>query len=299
MSHVICGDCLEVMQTFDDNCVDAIVTDPPYGLKFMNKDWDHGVPGKHFWEEALRISKPGSHLLAFGGTRTYHRLACEIEDAGWEIRDCLMWLYGSGFPKGHNLKGVFEGWGTALKPAWEPVIVARKTIDGTVALNVLTYGTGAINIDGCRVGDFGGTKKANPPKLKSNGIYGDGINGNCGILNLSAGRWPSNLIIDTEVSEMLGEVSRFFYCAKSSPSERGDNNNHPTVKPLSLMQYLCKLVTPPGGVVLDPFCGSGSTLIAAWNAGFNFIGIELNPEYIEIAKARLDSLLTQTKLPGE
>ena len=142
------GDCREVMSQMVENSVDAIVMDPPYGLSFMGKEWDHGVPGVQFWREALRVAKPGAHLLAFGGTRTFHRLTCAIEDAGWEIRACVMWVYGSGFPKSHNLTGQWAGWGTALKPAWEPVIVARKPLDGTVAHNVLKHGTGAINVDG-------------------------------------------------------------------------------------------------------------------------------------------------------
>ena len=148
---IINGDCLTVMRGMDATSVDAIVTDPPYGLEFMGKEWDHGIPGVHFWEAALRVAKPGAHLLAFGGTRTFHRLTCAIEDAGWEIRDCLGWIYGSGFPKSHNLKGDHEGWGTALKPAWEPIILARKPLDGTVAANVQKWGTGAVNVDGCRV----------------------------------------------------------------------------------------------------------------------------------------------------
>lgn len=143
--------CREAMAAMDAESIDAIVTDPPYGLSFMGKDWDHGVPGVEFWTEAMRVAKPGTHLLAFGGTRTYHRLAVAIEDAGWEIRDCIMWVYGSGFPKSHNLKNEWQGWGTALKPAWEPIIVARKPLAGTVAKNVLKHGTGAINVDGCRI----------------------------------------------------------------------------------------------------------------------------------------------------
>ena len=142
------GDCLEVMPTLDADSVDAIISDPPYGLSFMGKAWDHGVPGEVFWREALRVAKPGAHLLAFGGTRTFHRLTVAIEDAGWEIRDCVMWVYGSGFPKSHN----GEWGGTALKPAWEPIIVARKPLIGTVAANVLAHGTGGINVDACRVG---------------------------------------------------------------------------------------------------------------------------------------------------
>ena len=151
------GDCREVVPTLAESSVDAVVCDPPYGLSFMGKDWDHGVPGVAFWREALRVAKPGAHLLAFGGTRTFHRLAVAIEDAGWELRDTIGWLYGSGFPKSHNLKGQWSGWGTALKPAWEPIIVARKPLIGTVAANVLAHGTGAINVDGCRIESGGVT----------------------------------------------------------------------------------------------------------------------------------------------
>jgi site-specific DNA-methyltransferase (adenine-specific) len=326
------------MATLDAESVDSIVTDPPYGLSFMGRDWDHGVPGVAFWRETLRVAKPGVHLLAFGGTRTYHRLACAIEDAGWEIRDCIMWVYGSGFPKSHDVSkaidreagaerdmvdkitragsfgyGVtvhqsggsksgisyltapatdaakqWDGWGTALKPAYEPIIVARKPLVGTVAANVQQYGTGAINVNGCRVE--------------------------------SEGRWPANFIHDgsDEVITGLGESARFFYCAKAGKRDRdegcegfqprlagvmnmrSDNHaqatgnifapkstHHPTVKPTDLMRYLCRLVTPPGGTVLDPFMGSGSTGKGATLEGFNFTGIERNAEYIEIAKARI------------
>jgi site-specific DNA-methyltransferase (adenine-specific) len=406
------GDCREVMQTLQTESVDSIVSDPPYGLSFMGKGWDHGVPGVEFWTEALRVAKPGAHLLAFGGTRTYHRLACAIEDAGWEIRDCVMWVYGSGFPKSHDVskaidkaagaererigdygqgfrakgsglqgwqreahsvdKGItapatdaarqWSGWGTALKPAWEPIIVARKPLVGTVAQNVLTHGTGAINVDGCRVGTDGGTAKGNPPKDESNGIYGHGINGACDILDIGKGRWPANLIHDgseevvglfpaakgmatqrsgenvhvytgnalnhsktvfPEVREGYndsGSAARFFYCAKASKADRDEGceglaaksrlddvgnkwttvdyrdghersvmarNHHPTVKPTALMRYLCRLVTPPGGIVLDPFTGSGSTGKGAILEGFRFIGIEREAEYVEIAKARI------------
>jgi site-specific DNA-methyltransferase (adenine-specific) len=411
------GDCREVMATLDAESVDAIVTDPPYGLSFMGKGWDHGVPGVEFWAEALRVAKPGAHLLAFGGTRTYHRLACAIEDSGWEIRDCVMWVYGSGFPKSHDVSKAIDkaagaerevvgqyvmpmdstapgrvpsqglgygsssdtttgrpvsapatdaarqwsGWGTALKPAWEPIIVARKPLVGTVAENVLTHGTGGINVDGCRVGIDGGTAKGNPPKAESSGIYGHGINGACDILDIGKGRWPANLIHDgsEEVVGLFpvthgagtfrhgenaifggcegqpkqkqrpaidggGSTARFFYCAKASKADRdegceglpqtikqsvahGDKrhgtlpytnepremnprprgNHHPTVKPTDLMRYLCRLVTPPGGVVLDPFTGSGSTGKAATLEGFRFIGIEREAEYVEIARARI------------
>jgi site-specific DNA-methyltransferase (adenine-specific) len=429
------GDCREVMATLDAESVDAIVCDPPYGLTsgkkggsgvasqhdekkpfgrasqvnvggFMGMKWDNGVPGVEFWTEALRVAKPGAHLLAFGGTRTYHRLACAIEDAGWEIRDCVMWVYGSGFPKSHDVskaidkaagaergrktvrsKSVstvyaqdewtrqnggtrldaepitdaarqWQGWGTALKPAWEPIIVARKPLCGTVAENVMRHGTGGINVDGCRVGTDGGCQTSHPCESKKDGPgftsysfpspRADGL-----------GRWPANLIHDgnDEVVGLFpanvkggtwnrtagarhfnndgqptdyqtsgsdgttGSAARFFYCAKASKADRDEGcegiaeklvvrmatqngtsdtpskamerfaaaarNHHPTVKPTALMRYLCRLVTPPGGVVLDPFTGSGSTGKGAVLEGFRFIGIEREAEYVEIAKARI------------
>ena len=354
------GDCLDIMPTLADNSIDAIVTDPPYGLSFMGKDWDHGVPGVHFWQEALRVAKPGAHLLAFGGTRTFHRLAVAIEDAGWEIRDTIGWLYGQGFPKSHNLNGEWQGWGTALKPAWEPVIVARKPLAGTVAANVQEWGTGAMNIDGCRIESNGTHGSAASAGLVQDPRPGIAYSG--GIISPPhpAGRWPSNLIHDgsdevlagfpvttsgggnksrngntahtacygtykappPDVREIdTGSAARFFYCAKASKADRdegcegleerqptfGNNkgdglgrgisntrqdwqrrNHHPTVKPTDLMRYLCRLVTPPGGVVLDPFMGSGSTGKAAILEGFRFVGIEMNTDYLEIARARIE-----------
>jgi site-specific DNA-methyltransferase (adenine-specific) len=326
MIHI--GDCLDVMKTLDAESIDAIVTDPPYGLSFMGKDWDHGIPGESFWREALRVAKPGTHLLAFGGTRTFHRLTVAIEDAGWEIRDCIMWVYGSGFPKSHNLDGDWQGWGTALKPAWEPIIVARKPLAGTVAQNVQAYGTGAVNVDWCRIGLE--TIKVNGWKCGGEQVYNgrqsSGFDG-----GTHAGRWPANLIHDgsDEVVGLIGEAARFFYCSKASKADRdsgldgwesrangiGDErpsgqsmqrldgrdtrltrNHHPTVKPNDLMRYLCRLVTPPGGTVLDPFCGSGSTGKAAVMEGFRFIGIELNPEYAAIAEARIQAERDKTAL---
>ena len=238
---IICGDCLDVMRGMDAMSIDAIVTDPPYGLGFMGKDWDHGIPGVHFWQDAIRIAKPGCHLLAFGGTRMFHRLACVIEDAGWEIRDCLGWLYGSGFPKSHNLKGEREGWGTALKPAWEPIILARKPLDGTVAENVQKWGTGAINVDGCRVEAKDGqlAKKyasvRNAPARK-NLVYGKDCRprseGN--LEPHPKGRWPANLLHDgsDEVLELFPQSSitgerqiknRIQQRAVSTPFTRGQN----------------------------------------------------------------------------
>ena len=339
-TKIIQGDCRDIMSTMDAGSVDSIVSDPPYGLSFMGKGWDKGVPGVEFWTEALRVAKPGAYLLAFGGTRTYHRLACAIEDAGWEIRDCVMWVYGSGFPKSHyvskaidkaagverekvlvptkpgNTRGdrgisyagetfsgftditapatpaaaEWSGWGTALKPAWEPIIVARKPLCGTVAENVLTHGTGGINVDGCRVasGDqisavtgkatLGGTRdgydrpwKHDPAALASRQERANAAIEKANTLC----RWPANLIHDgsEEATEGMGDCQRYFYAAKASKADRDARNHHPTVKPTALMRYLCRLVTPPDGMVLDPFMGSGSTGKAALLEGFNFTGI--------------------------
>ena len=410
--RLLCGDALEQLRLLEVNSVDAVVTDPPYGIGFMGKTWDnfggplgvgHGLQraggreaggamkagdsydrslsGQHGFQswcevwavEALRVAKPGAHLLAFGGTRTFHRLTCAIEDAGWEIRDCLGWIYGSGFPKSLNAAVAvarsvdptweigspypeaairWQGWGTGLKPAWEPIILTRKPLEGTVAENVQKWGTGALNIDGCRItaqpGDY-----SHPG---NDGISPEGrhkYNGGWAHANQMppspAGRWPANLIHDgsEEVVGMFpqvnnqtgdrfkgggfvganmpigyadsGSAARFFYCAKASKEDRdegleyqpkkflatmGDgigarehspkepsawvHNNHPTVKPTALMRYLCRLVTPPGGTVLDPFMGSGSTGKAAVLEGFSFIGIDNVPEYVEIARRRIE-----------
>lgn len=314
--QLVNDDCLEVMRNMPSESVDAIVTDPPYGLNFMGKHWDYDVPSVEIWRECLRVLKPGGHLLSFAGTRTQHRMAVNIEDAGFEIRDMIAWVYGSGFPKSHNLKDEWQGWGTALKPALEPITVARKPLIGTVAENVLTHGTGALNIEGCRVGADGGTAKGSRPTGKSKGIYGAGLHGACEIKKLEAGRWPANLIHDG--GEYFGEQSRFFYCAKASKKDRDEGlegfkktnagvlnmrtdshshrngmntqprvNNHPTVKPTDLMRYLCRLVTPPDGTILDPFMGSGSTGKAATLEGFDFIGIERDKNYYEIAITRI------------
>jgi DNA modification methylase len=337
------GDCLEVLQTLPDNSVDAVVTDPPYGLSFMGKRWDYDVPSVEVWAECLRVLKPGGHLLAFAGTRTQHRMAVRIEDAGFEIRDMITWVYGSGFPKSLDVskaidkaagaertevigissvtgaragssfddgcKGTrrtfqndncvknyitspatdaarqWQGWGTALKPALEPITVARKPLTGTVAENVQTYGTGALNIDGCRVGDE--VLAAQVRGVTRMGTF-EGADGN--ETPERTGRWPANLIHDgsDEVTRLMtGGEARFFYTAKAGKEDREDGNTHPTVKPTDLMRYLCRLVTPPGGVVLDPFTGSGSTGKAAILEGFRFIGIEREAEYVEIAKARI------------
>ncbi|MGQ7957642.1 DNA-methyltransferase [Pseudomonas sp. SP16.1] len=379
------GDCLEVMRTMDDNSVDSIVTDPPYGLTsnsggpsargqdtpagrakaggtragFMGMAWDSDVPPVEVWAECLRVLKPGGHLLAFAGTRTHHRMAARIEEAGFEIRDMIAWVYGSGFPKSRNLDGDWQGWGTALKPALEPITLARKPLAGTVAANILAHGTGALNIDGCRIAaetmrpntGAGGLPRRNPDENRGEGVLAQPHTG---------GRWPANLIhdgseevvaafpsgagaaapvhkrngdkfrntygaftgnVDEAGSTFIGDsgsAARFFYCPKVSRYERNEGcehmdrkplhwssgdqnpgsfqsegtdkssqNNHPTVKPTDLMAYLCRLVTPPAGLVLDPFMGSGSTGKAAMREGFRFIGCELSPEYSAIAKARI------------
>lgn len=328
----IIGDCIKEIRHMSDNSIDAVVTDPPYGLKFMGKKWDYDVPKVELWCEVLRVLKPGAHLLSFGGTRTYHRMVVNIEDAGFEIRDQVQWLYGSGFPKSYNLKDEWQGWGTALKPANEPIVLARKPLEKglTVAENVLKWGCGALNIDGTRIE----VSPDDPNKRRSTGGYNS-----CDSLatvpnapynstrdaTLAQGRWPANLILDEVAAEMLDEqsgnsyypahdyecenkggwkqtskikrqmsygdsggASRFFYVAKASKRERGEGNTHPTVKPIKLMEYLIKLVTPPNGIVLDPFAGSGSTGVAAKNLGFEFVGIEMNEEYVEIAKKRCE-----------
>lgn len=328
MSHqVLHGDCLHVMRTLPDNSVDSVVTDPPYGLSFMGKEWDHGVPGVPFWAEALRVLKPGGHLLAFGGSRTYHRLACAVEDAGFAIRDQIMWVYGSGFPKSHN-----GDWGgTALKPAHEPIVLARKALIGTVEQNWREHGTGALNIDGCRVHPTGESReRINEASQSSRYTEAGGTNfaATPGIRGGDPdGRWPANLIHDGS-DEVLaafpqakgqqgavgpqhgakhsvnaygdygprdqceprgdsGSAARFFYCAKASKKDRGEGNNHPTVKPTDLMRYLCRLVTPAGGLVLDPFLGSGTTGKAAMLEGFRFIGVEMDAGYAALAEARI------------
>jgi DNA modification methylase len=366
------GDCLIKIKEMDDNSVHAIVTDPPYGLSFMGKKWDYEVPSVAIWREVLRVLKPGGHLLSFAGSRTYHRMAVNIEDAGFQIRDQIMWVYGSGFPKSQSIsknidkkagryvegevlpssrtvKGPlgfqmkektaenpqtdkakeWEGWGTALKPAHEPILVARKPLIGTIVENVLEHGTGGINIDGCRVAvdpiaDASQLRTMNRSKKEMENGWGMNQNSSDNpIVVSSQGRFPANFIHDgsDEAVDLLGDQSRFFYCAKASTQERNagcenitpqkmgrnqssleggkmltgsgnersntKNNFHPTVKPVDLMRYLCRLVTPPNGVVLDPFMGSGTTGIAATQEGFNFIGIEMNDEYIKIANHRI------------
>lgn len=416
------GNCKELIKQLADNTIDAIVTDPPYELGFMGKKWDAtGIAyDAELWAECLRVLKPGGHLLAFSGSRTYHRMAVAIEDAGFDIRDQIMWVYGSGFPKSHDVSKAIDkmagaereitgtrivpdqrggkrnsqataengvqsyevnitapatdaakewsGWGTALKPAHEPICVARKPLIGTVAENVLQYGTGAFNIDRCRVGqreknESGWSQtgsKASENRAMTGANYERAPKNEIGV-----GRWPANLIHDgsAEVlagfpetakdsahvrnpngndgnmlsgkkaqpgivsgyNEPRGSAARFFYCAKASKRDRDEGcgelelkntpkfdggplirpqtgkdnrdvmarNHHPTVKPTELMRYLCRLVTPPNGIILDPFTGSGSTGKAAILEGFRFLGFEMEPQYIEIATARIEYAIEQ------
>jgi DNA modification methylase len=308
--QVITGDCLEVMRGMDAGSVDAVITDPPYGLGFMGKEWDRGVPGVHFWQEALRVAKPGAHLLAFGGTRTFHRLVVAIEDAGWEIRDTVMWLYGSGKPKTHY----------SLKPAHEPIVMARKRLIGSLGQNVTRFRVGRLNTDDCRVPV--NDNRPYPFPLPAGGrhpanVIHDGSDVVLDVFPQTAGRNPLGYKVNTKTAPGTltsknvysggmkesstvgyadsGSAARYFYCAKASPADREDGNHHPTVKPTSLMRYLCRLVTTPGGVVLDPFAGSGSTGKAAMLEGFGFIGIELNKEYADIARARIAKAAEQAR----
>ena len=404
------GDCLKVLPTLEENSVDSIVTDPPYELGFMGKKWD--ATGIAFnvdvWREAYRVLKPGGHLLAFSGSRTYHRMAVAIEDAGFEIRDQIMWVYGSGFPKSMAIDkqldkhlGVereivgrnpnsrenstkdntlfesgtvgktdyitkpsseeakkWEGWGTALKPAHEPIVLARKPLEGTVVNNILTYGVGGINIDDSRVP--GESIPIN--KLEMWSGFGEKVKPEYEQEMNNKGRFPANLIHDgsEEVTELFprakggaypakrgkavattfasgqeteggframgddGSAARFFYCAKANKRDRNDgldgfevkrpdtrtktgmgtfdekgvaaqSNHHPTVKPIALMQYLVRLITPPTGIVLDPFMGSGSTGKACMYEGFSFIGIDQSEEYVKISQARIDFAIKDSK----
>ena len=320
------GDCLDIMRTMPDNSIDFIITDPPYGISFMNKGWDYQIPPIKYWQEMLRICKPGSIMACAGLPRMIHRLGCIIEDSGWIIRDMIMHLFGSGFPKSHNHFGL-EGYGTSLKPAWEGWLLCMKPIDGTYAQNAQKWGLCGINIDESRIEiDDDRSKKCVGPKI------GIGVEKGLGMkdsISHPKGRWPANLILNEEVAHLLdqqsgilktgshkplmepkknevygkyahsninyfegnsGGASRFFYCAKASSSERGQDNKHPTVKPLTLMKYIIKLLAPPGmPTLLDPFAGSGSTLLAAKQLDINAIGIEKEEEYYNIAKARVQN----------
>jgi DNA modification methylase len=387
------GDCLNVLPTLGAGSADSVITDCPYGLKFMGQGWDHGVPGRPFWEACLRVAKPGAYLLAFGGTRTWHRLACAVEDAGWELKDTLCWLYGQGFPKGVDVgkaidrgagaerevvgyddsrsyydgcvrkegpkrgevyaqdgytRGMrttatvtapatdaarlWDGWHSTLKPGWEPVLMAMKPPDGSYAHNALTHGVAGLNVGGCRVGAEGTLRKGNGIRNgKTLNCAVDGSLSTPGVTGSPAGRYPANVVLDEEAARLLdeqagnatgahgrsakdygpkpmfsgpmrhtaqavpadrGSPSRFFtrlhYCAKASRRERGEGNTHPTVKPLALMRWLCRLTkTPTGGVVLDPFAGSGTILLAALLEGRRAVGVEVDPAYFEIARKRL------------
>ena len=388
--QLFAADCRELLPLLPAASVDAVITDPPYHLLagsrrgsvrarnphhpfrstsgprgFMGQCWDGGAIAfePDLWAEALRVSKPGAHLLAFGGTRTYHRLATAIEDAGWEIRDCLVWAYASGFPKSRNLDGERTGWGTALKPAWEPIVLARKPLVGNVARNVTEHGTGALNIDSCRIptGVRGRPQRVIDPKPEANGaVYagrqeaGNGFDGRSRAEGTTShGRWPPNLVLgdpifDGGIPEVMGGrqatsgllragrrrasveaakvcygvfggyrttsdtygdsggFSRFFLIPKASRSEREAGlhpmhdrrsvraqerrNHHPTVKPVALLRHLVRLVTPPDGTVLDPFVGSGTTAIAAQLEGMRCLAVELEPDYLAIAAARLHAV---------
>jgi site-specific DNA-methyltransferase (adenine-specific) len=447
--ELLLGNCLDRLKDLEDNSVDAIVTDPPYGLSFMGKKWDYDVPSVDIWKECLRVLKPGGYLLSFAGTRTQHRMAVNIEDAGFEIRDMIAWVYGSGFPKSLNigkavdklqgnerkivgtqklagtsatLKGnpnrknwydqgkggtytpeisitrgtsQWEGWGTALKPALEPITVARKPLgEKTVAENCLKWGVGGINIDGCRVEYTDGTTEEQIRRKYSGSNEGNGsVTNNFGVKDIKmtsestlTGRFPANLIHDgseevvglfpqTKSGKAIrhnsggntfggdnekppmedlgyddsGSASRFFYCAKASKKERNigcegleeqetvvfsngkagrcpihnktnpsglntyscgcpiqytkqrkevkkNTNTHPTVKPIALMEYLVKLVSREGQVVLDPFMGSGTTGMACKRLDRDFIGIEMMPEYMEIAKCRIEGVKKREQL---
>jgi len=317
------GDCIDVLKTLEDNSVDSVICDPPYHLTstkggkkgFMGKEWDGGDIAfrTDVWKECLRVLKPGGYLLAFGSSRTYHRIAVAIEDAGFDIRDQIMWIYSSGFPKSHNIgKKVegYEGWGTALKPAHEPIVMARKPLsEKSVAENVIKWGTGGINIDESRVkttDDFGGRFPAN---IIFDEEAGNLLDEQSGFTQYNKDRKPGNYkgghrkeyvgTIDNDIEKKVegnfysdsGGASRFFYCPKTSKKEKGIGNTHPTIKPIALMEYLIKLVTPKGGVVMDCFMGSGSTGLSAKRNGYSFIGIEKEQEYFDIAQQRIMSKL--------
>jgi site-specific DNA-methyltransferase (adenine-specific) len=298
--------------------VHSIVTDPPYGLvsvvkrfgaagaaparsngptgvfkrasaRFMGQQWDGTAieQDPEFWKLCLGVLPPGGHMLAFSSPRTFHRVTCAIEDAGFEIRNTIMWLYASGFPKSHN-QG--DGWGTDLKPAWDPIILARKPLEGTIGENLRRYGVGALNIDGCRVPyQSEEDRAAATPQgrvTSKNGAFAGETqhDGGCAEFarpDTSKGRWPANVAHEDGVLE-----ARFFFTSKASRRDRGATNNPPTVKPHDLLRWLVRLVTPLGGTVLDPFAGSGSTGKAARAEGMNAILIEKEARYVEIMRSR-------------
>lgn len=366
---LINADCFEALKDLADNSIEAVVTDPPYGLGactpaqvaeclqawssgktwkpkgsgFMGKAWDAWVPPPELWREVFRVLKPGGHALVFAGSRTQDLMGMSLRLAGFEVRDVIQWLYGSGFPKSHDVskaldkmvgftvssdgyspnfknathgRGMgggrktsaskpqsesgkqWEGWGTALKPAYEPALLVRKSLSGTVAQNTLDHGCGGLNIDGCRVETDEQLGRACGGFLKGDYVGGQTPKWNSIGTTKEGGRWPSNVILDKQASKQLEQqagASRFFYTAKPSASERhagirteGERANvHPTVKPIDLMRYLIRLITPPHGTVLDPFMGSGSTGCAAALEGVSFIGIEREPEYFAIAQQRV------------
>jgi len=419
-NKVICGDSLKVLKRMPENCVDSCVSDPPYGINFMGKKWDYDVPAVEVWEELLRVLKPGAHILIACGTRTQHRMAVNIEDAGFEIRDLVSdlysrsealrkltqtltreqlkllqlalgndniccWAYGSGFPKSLDIgkaidkqagaerevvskrtdgvsspgistkrptknEGIWvkgfditspatpeacqwDGWGTNLKPAVELWTLARKPLsEKTIAENVLKWGTGGLNIDECRVEHNEPEKITNRTAPKSNGEKMGMFKSN-GLLASpnDRGRFPANLIHDgsDEVVSLFpnttsgshnphiqgsragfntceyntfgnngdsGSAARFFYVAKASRAERGDGNIHPTCKPVALMRYLIELITPPDGLTIDSFLGSGTSAVAAYELGRKFIGIERELKYVGISRRRLDAVMSQGNL---
>ena len=431
LRHAIaCGDVLATLRELPDNTFDALLCDPPYGLSFMGKVWDHGVPSVAVWAEALRVLKPGAALVAFGGTRTFHRMAVNIEDAGFELRDCLMWLYGKGFPKSHNVSkaldaaagatrpvvgtrtltgnaavslkdkggtyGVqvgtvpakqvdvtaaatplaqqWDGYGTALKPGWEPILLCRKPLDGTVANNVQRWGCGALAIDACRIeGAARPVMARTTTKVAANAMAGESTGATSSGEMTDEGRWPANVCLDEDAAAELdasvaptksvpyrgnentgavlpmtkrtpggyadaGGPSRFFYCSKVSTKERergcealpmrsagectdredgsarlesprtgagrggGARNHHPTLKPIALAQWLARLVMPPtpDATLLIPYCGAGSEIIGALQAGWPLVfGIEGEQAYTEIANARIAAWTGQSKGQGQ
>lgn len=393
------ADCLDFLRTVPNDTFTAIVTDPPYGLEFMGKDWDKALPDPRVWAECLRVLKPGGVALIFSGTRTFHRLGVQVEDAGFEIRDCLSWLYGQGFPKSLDISKAIDkaagaerevvgskhvtrildpetlrrgnytvgarasggeipvtapatdaarawsGYGTALKPAWEPIVLAMKPCAGTFAANALSQGVAGLNVDGCRVGTEGGMTRHT---RKRDGTGPGWHPESTGEVTQHGGRWPANLVLDEEAAAQLDEqsghqkdgvavrrrgvtggqtsivrpkpagtpdmgyggsggASRFFYCAKASKSDRATGlpadhpgNRHPTVKPVELMRWLVRMVTMPSGtLILDPFSGSGSTGVACALEGVDFVGVEREAEYAELARARIAGVLAERAANNE